>query len=374
MKSLVLLALVLLETQAFHIPRGMGLAFPPVLRGGAAPLTPSRPRVALRILCSSASDAPSDPPALERRKVLQAPVSLVLASVLGVAAPSGSVANVDPPRPVVVIGAGGGTGKECVNALLRRGLPVRSLVRAKVTSKGEEVAFQVTTDESLLEEVIADVTSKQSMAQATKGARAVIFAASASKKGGDPQKVDYQGLLNVAESCLANKVERLVVVSSGGVSRPDSAVYKFLNLFGKIMYWKIKGEDEMRALYQEAKGADPSLNVSFTVVRPGGLTTGPATGVETIELNQKDTKSGRIARADVAEICVECLNYPATADTTFECYYADTAKPLNDVGFSNILKKTTSEEEAAASATGLERRGKTWKEIFTGLQPAGELG
>ena len=49
---------------------------------------------------------------------------------------------------------------------------------------------------------------------------------------------------------IANKVERLVVVSSGGVSRPDSAVYKFLNLFGKIMYWKIKGEDEMRAMYK----------------------------------------------------------------------------------------------------------------------------
>jgi putative NADH-flavin reductase len=377
MKLLVLLALVLLapEARAFQVPPGAAL-LPLLRRGAAAPRTPSvRARVALRILCSSASDAPNDPPALERRKVLQAPVSLVLASVLCVAAaPSGSVANVDPKRPVVVIGAGGGTGKECVNALLRRGLAVRSLVRAKVTSKGEEVAFQAATDESLLEEVIADVTSKQSVAQATKGARAVIFAASASKKGGDPQKVDYQGLLNVAESCLANKVERLVVVSSGGVSRPDSAVYKFLNLFGRIMYWKIKGEDEMRALYQEAKAADPTLKVSFTVVRPGGLTTGPATGVETIELNQKDTKSGRIARADVAEICVECLNYPAAADTTFECYYADTAKPLNDVGFSNILKKTTSEEEAAASATGLEHRGKTWKEIFTGLKPAGELG
>jgi putative NADH-flavin reductase len=377
MKSMLAIAaaLVLAEgARAFQVPPGA--AFQHVLwRGAAAPRTLSAARAALRILCSCASDAPNDPPALERRKVVQAPISLVLASVFGVAAaPSGSVAKVDPTRPVVVIGAGGGTGKECVNALLRRGLPVRSLVRAKVTSKGEEVAFQSATDESLLEEVIADVTSKQSMAEATKGSRAVIFAASASKKGGDPQKVDYQGLLNVAESCLENKVERLVVVSSGGVSRPDSAVYKFLNLFGKIMYWKIKGEDEMRALYREAKAADPSLKVSFTVVRPGGLTTGPATGVETIELNQKDTKSGRIARADVAEICVECLNYPAAADTTFECYYADTAKPLNDVGLSNIFKKTTSEAEAAASATGLERRGKTWKEIFTGLKPAGELG
>ena len=76
----------------------------------------------------------------------------------------------------------------------------------------------------------------------------------------------------------------------------------------------------------------------------------------------------------VAEICVECLNFPAAADTTFECYYADTAKPLNDVGLSNILKRKTSEDEAAASATGLERQGKTWEEIFRGLKSAEELG
>ena len=106
---------------------------------------------------------------------------------------------------------------------------------------------------------------------------------------------------------------------------------------------------------------------------PGGLTAGPVTGVSNVELNQQDTKSGRIARADVAEICVECINYSEAADKTFECYYKDTAKPLNDVGLSNILKKKTSEEEAAAAATGLERRGSTWKELFTGLRSAEDL-
>ena len=38
----------------------------------------------------------------------------------------------------------------------------------------------------------------------------------------------------------------------------------------------------------------------------------------------------------------------AAEDTTFECYYADTAKPLDDVGVSNIFKKKTSAEEAAS--------------------------
>ena len=353
-------------------------AFQPVRIGGAD-VSSARPRhcsarrrFALAMAGDDTEHLWSTAPVV-RRKLLKAPPSLILSTVLGLGLAAADEAQAAAGGgPVAVIGAGGGTGRECVNALLRRGLCVRTIVRSKVTSKGEDVAFQV-DDTRLVEEVIADVTSKESMSQSLKGAKAVIFAASASKKGGDPQKVDYQGLINVAQSCLENQVERLVVVSSGGVSRPDSAVYKFLNLFGQIMYWKIQGEDEMRAMYQAAKAKDPSLKASYTVVRPGGLTAGPVTGVSNVELNQQDTKSGRIARADVAEICVECINYSEAADKTFECYYKDTAKPLNDVGLSNILKKKTSEEEAAAAATGLERRGSTWKELFTGLRSAEDL-
>lgn len=44
------------------------------------------------------------------------------------------------------------------------------------------------------------------MMETIAGSSAVIFAASASKKGGDPQAVDYQGLVNVANACIENKV------------------------------------------------------------------------------------------------------------------------------------------------------------------------
>lgn len=38
-----------------------------------------------------------------------------------------------------------------------------------------------------------------------------------------------------------------------------------------------------------------------------GLTLDPPRGVAAIELNQGDTKSGRIARSDVARVCVESI-------------------------------------------------------------------
>ena len=44
-----------------------------------------------------------------------------------------------------------------------------------------------------------------------------------------------------------------------------------------------------------------------SIFGPEGLTLDPPRGVATIELNQGDTKSGRIARSDVARVCVEAI-------------------------------------------------------------------
>ena len=122
---------------------------------------------------------------MDRRSVLiSTPSSALLASVLpflGV-----DEAQAASEEPVIVIGAGGGTGKECVKYLLTKGIGVKTLVRSKVTSKGEQVAFEA-KGSSMLEEVLADVTSQKAMTEAIAGSRAVIFAASASKKGGDPK-------------------------------------------------------------------------------------------------------------------------------------------------------------------------------------------
>jgi hypothetical protein len=49
------------------------------------------------------------------------------------------------------------------------------------------------------------------------------------------------------------------------------------------------------------------LSFYYTLCRPGGLTLDPALGVSELELNQGDDKSGRIARADVADICVNAI-------------------------------------------------------------------
>lgn len=83
-----------------------------------------------------------------------------------------------------------------------------------------------------------DVTSFASIKDAVKGAAGVIFAASSSgkKKGGDPAHVDYLGVYNTARACLDCEVPKLVVISAGTVTRPESAGFKATNFFVKYVY------------------------------------------------------------------------------------------------------------------------------------------
>jgi hypothetical protein len=144
-----------------------------------------------------------------------------------------------PPGCVVVLGATGETGQKCVEALVQRGKKVRAVIRSATSSKGKSLNLPQ-DGADLVEVVIGDVTKRQDLESVIKGAEAVIFAASASSKGGDPQKVDYQALVDTAEICIQQNVGRLVIVSSGGVSKPDSSIYQLLNLFGQIMFYKFK--------------------------------------------------------------------------------------------------------------------------------------
>ena len=262
------------------------------------------------------------------------------------------VADADVPA-VTVIGANGRTGRACVAALAGAGRSVRAGTRINV------LAYDV--PDAVLS-VEADVTKPDTLADVCAGATAVIFAASASKQGGGAAAVDNAGLVNVAKACIAAGVPRLVVVSSGGVSKPNSSVYKFLNVVGgNIMTEKIRGEDALRALYADAPKA-----VGYTVVRPGGLTDEAPRGVGAVEVSQGDEYSGRISRADLADLCVAAAAAPAAFDATFETYYADTAKPLDAVGVSNIVGATDGNAGPARARAASGKRA--WADLLAGLE------
>jgi len=298
-------------------------------------------------------------PAVDRRYLLRLATALSGGAITALDALPAFAAD---KRPVLVLGANGGTGEECVKALLARGRPCIAATRT-----GD---FIGDASSKLLQVARGDVTSQASLRELIKPSSlsGVIYAASASrkdeaKKSSNAKLVDREGVVTCAQLCIECEVPRMVLVSSGGVSKPTSAVYLFLNLAANgIMDAKISGEDRMRKLYAAPGVAE--RGVGYTVVRPGGLTREAALGVGAVELNQGDEKSGRIARSDVAGICVESLASSAAFDTTFECYYSNTAKGLGDVMASNAKGST----EATDVSTGRERRAETWPALFAGLE------
>jgi uncharacterized protein YbjT (DUF2867 family) len=78
--------------------------------------------------------------------------------------------------------------------------------------------------------------------------------------------------------------------------------------------------------YQEAKGAaDKALRESgldFTIVRPGGLTDDPGTGL--VEVAPSLGRRGSIPRDDVAAVLLAVLDEPSTIGKTFELLSGET--------------------------------------------------
>ena len=254
-------------------------------------------------------------------------------------------------RRVSILGANGRTGRILVDLAAEKGYDVVAYTRSGQLSQPMDprLAKRVTSR-------AADVSDPSSLRDLS--GDAVFFCASASKEGGSPSQVDNQGLVNAGRACIERGVSRLVVVSSGAVSKPLSPVYLFLNLFGGIMAEKAKGESAIRDMYKSAPE-----KIGYTIVRPGGLTLEPPVGPAGLELNQRDEKSGRISRYDVAAICLNSIDSPSASRVTLECYNRDTGKPLSSVFMSNLFRM----KSEGVSGGQFERRGNSWKELFSGL-------
>ena len=295
--------------------------------------------------------SPRDRMLATSKQVVGMLAAAVSAAVLGgaaVEAENGSNGNGDngnkSSSSVVVLGAGGQTGKLVVKRLAALGVPALPTMRSVNKKSAALFANLANIDTPLA----ADVTDASSLKTVLKDAKTVIFAASASARG-NAKEVDFLGLENVAKVCVDLKIPKLVVISSGAITRPDSIAFKFTNIFGNVMNYKLMGENAMKAVY--ASSGDDSL--SYVIVRPGGLLDGEAAGPAAMELNQGDTVSGELSRDDVADCVVSAaLSQVVPRRVTFELYTRSKR---------SVLQKTF------PSLSGYERSGASYDEMFKGL-------
>jgi uncharacterized protein YbjT (DUF2867 family) len=202
---------------------------------------------------------------------------------------------------VVIAGGHGQIALRLAKLLSARGDAVRSLIR----NPGHEAGVHATGAEP----VVADMEALGDLAEFVDGADAVVFAAGAGPGSGPERKrtVDLGAAVKLLDGARRTGVRRYLMVSAMGAADPAA------------------GSEAMRP-YLEAKAqADAALAASdleWTIVRPGGLTDEPGTGL--VELAPSLGRRGTITRDDVAAVLVGCLDEPRTVRATFDLLQGET--------------------------------------------------
>lgn len=153
--------------------------------------------------------------------------------------------------------------------------------------------------------VLFDIESGSlaALAGLLEGQDAVVFAAGAGPGSGPERKwsVDRDGAMLTADAAEIAGVRRLIVISAIAA---DTAAPDAPEVFQVYLRAKSEADASVRA-----------RDIDWTIVRPGPLTDGPATGLVEVA---KTTARREISRSDVAEVLAQLVTTGAAARRQFE--------------------------------------------------------
>ncbi|MCL7417122.1 MAG: SDR family oxidoreductase [Halalkalicoccus sp.] len=203
---------------------------------------------------------------------------------------------------VLVAGASGKTGREILNGLRTTDLHVRAMTRDPANVGRLE---RLGADEVIVGNLLH-------LADADRAVRDVdaVFCAVGTTPGLDAffgEFVDGEGVINLVDAASEAGVEHFVFESSLGVGDAKQGLpLPARVLIGPILRAKDDSESHLR-----------ESGLTYTILRPGGLTNGPPTG-EVVVGEGGDSVSGRISRADVARLMIAAPFTPDAQNRTFE--------------------------------------------------------
>lgn len=190
---------------------------------------------------------------------------------------------------LIIFGATGGTGRQCVEQALAQGHQVTAFVRQPEA---------VTTQHANLTVVRGDITDAAAVERAVAGHDVVLSALGT--RGGPA--VLPEGTRHILAAMRAHGIRRSLWVSSFGAG--DSL--QQMNWFAQTVIVKgfLRKAIEEKEIQEKIIMADDS---DWIIARPGGLTDGPLTG--TYRITGPGDKVGQptIARADVADFMLKNL-------------------------------------------------------------------
>lgn len=190
---------------------------------------------------------------------------------------------------IFLAGASRGVGREIANFLIAQNLPIKALMRnesaaAELQAKG---IHTVMGDALNISDVESAILTDEPI-------HTVI-----STIGGLPsegERADYLGNKNLIDAALKAGVQKFILVSSIGTGNSAGALPpQALATLGPVLVEKDKAEQHLIA-----------SGLTYTIIRPGGLKSEPATGNGI--LTEDPRIVGSIHRPDVAQLVCKCLN------------------------------------------------------------------
>ncbi|MHC5859817.1 SDR family oxidoreductase [Nostoc sp.] len=190
---------------------------------------------------------------------------------------------------IFLAGASRGVGREIAQYLRAQQLKVKALVRtAAVAAELEKTGIQVVVGDALnVEDVEGAILKDEPI-------HTII-----STIGGlptDGERADYPGNRNLIDAAVKAGVQKFILISSIGAGNSVVALSpQVLAALGTVLVEKDKAEQHLIA-----------SGLTYTIIRPGGLKSEPATGNGV--LTEDPHIIGSINRADVAQLVVHSLN------------------------------------------------------------------
>jgi nucleoside-diphosphate-sugar epimerase len=190
---------------------------------------------------------------------------------------------------IFVAGASRGVGQETAKYLIAQDMKVKALLRTEVAAKGLEATGVMT--------VIGDALNVDNVEREILGNEAIQ--AVISTLGGLPTndvKPDFIGNKNLIDAAVKAEVQKFILVTSIGAG--DSVV--------AIPPQALEALKPVLILKEQAEQYLMNSGLNYTIIRPGGLKSEPATGNGILTADPRIV--GSIHRADVAQLVCRCLN------------------------------------------------------------------
>ena len=195
---------------------------------------------------------------------------------------------------VFLAGASRGLGLEIAIRLAAESIPSIAFLR-QPQSKIEALGFDVQLGDAMNPDQVAAATAERPI-------ETVISTIGGTSAEG--VRSDFVGNRNLIDAAVHVGVKHFILVTSLGtgdsaIALPESA----LQALGSVLKEKAMAEHHLR-----------TSGLTYTIVRPGGLKSEPATGDGVLTLDP--SIGGIIHRADVAELIVQCISNPKSYNQT----------------------------------------------------------